>query len=221
MSGAAGPWRGCGHPNLVKTPQLVAVSWEQMYPGCAGMGVLPVPLMGSSTRCPQGSLLPSSIPPCVPCRSWCSSCPSQVPLEQSRHLEGSVVAPCLCYLARTLLSLDCTGSALVLVPLPTLPAWHTARKNGSQKAPVTRYKLLFPTFACQCHFVSAVVRTRTRPYSAAAVPVPGRSLTDGSGSLADPPGAPVPSTEHRPQYLSHAEAQLRDVASLHSLAYFR
>lgn len=94
-------------------------------------------------------------------------------------------------------------------------------KKGSQKAPGTRYKLLFPTFACQCRCVSAVLRTRTRSYSTAAVSVPGRSLSDGSGSLADPPGAPVPSTEHCPQYLSHAEAQLCDVASLHGLAHLR
>lgn len=144
MSSAARPWRGCGHPDLVKTPQLVAASWEQMCPGCAGMGVFPVPLMGSSTRCPRGSLLPSSIPPRVLCRSWSSFCSSQVPLEQSRHLEGSVVAPCLCYLARTLLSLGCTGSALVLISLPTLPAWHTARKKRFSESPSDQVQVVVP-----------------------------------------------------------------------------
>lgn len=76
------------------------------------------------------------MPPHVLCRSWLSSCPSQIPLplEQSRHPEGSV-APCLCYLARTMLSLDCTGSGLVLVPLPTLPAWQAAREKKVLRKP--------------------------------------------------------------------------------------
>lgn len=47
-------------------------------------------------------------------------------------------------------------------------------------------------------------------------------LTPASSfSPADPPGTPIPSTEHHPQHLPDAEAQLHDVASLRHLAPLR
>lgn len=164
---------------------------------------------------------------CSPLSSFHPVCP-----VQCRHMDtdtsGDTTSPLPASPVRTL---DCTGglfgpcddaSGLFPEPVPTPPAWRAAwfPAPASPSSPCSfslpsswKKKIVFkkprvkitlsPTFTssgfCLCGFKDGLT-------------------TPGSLSPADPPGAPLPSTEHHPQYLSDAEAQLHDVAPLRRLA---